>query len=189
MSLLPLLDAARSLAADGRLVAEAHARRGARRPALSALADPSLWALSLLRGSAGLRRSLGSSFGLSSLLRVAFHIDVWTDEIGPGLRLPHPFCIVIGEGVSVGAGCTLLHNVTIQRGQGTCVADGAVLNTGATILAGSSVGAAAIIGAHSVVRGVIPPGAVAVGAPARVVKTNLAPLDPSAEGTAPCASP
>ena len=188
MKLRPLLDSARALAADGRLVADVHARRGARSPALSTLADPSFWALSLLRGAAGLRGSVGSSFGLSTLLRVGFHIDVWTDDIGPGLRLPHPFCIVIGEGVSVGAGCTLLHNVTIQRGQGTCVADGAVLNTGVTVLAGSSIGGDAVVGANSVVRGVIPPGSVAVGAPARVVRAPRPDPRPQEEGD-PCASP
>ncbi|MCU0654387.1 MAG: hypothetical protein MUF64_03575 [Polyangiaceae bacterium] len=185
MNPLALLDAARALAADGRLVADVHARRGVRRPALAALADPSFWALSLLRGSAGLRRAFGSSFGLSTALRVGFHIDVWTDEIGPGLRLPHPFCIVIGEGVSVGAGCTLLHNVTIQRGQGTTVADGAVLNTGVTVLAGASIGVDAVVGANSVVRGAIPAGCVAVGAPARVVR---GPSEPG-QGASSCASP
>lgn len=184
MKLSPLLQAARSLAEDGRLILQAQARRGVRRPALAAAADPSLWALSLLRASAGLRASVGSSLGLSTLLRVAFHIDVWTDDIGPGLRLPHPFCIVLGEGVSVGAGCTLLHNVTVQRGAGTCVGDGAVLNTGVTVLAGSQIGDDAVVGANSVVRGVIPPGSVAVGAPARVLQSSLT----SPTGASPCAS-
>jgi acetyltransferase-like isoleucine patch superfamily enzyme len=40
----------------------------------------------------------------------------------------------------------------------------------ATILRGSRIGDGAVIGAHSVVRGEIPPDCLAVGAPARVVK-------------------
>lgn len=167
MSLRAALRSARNLAADARLVADAHARRGSRRPALAALADPSVWALTLLRTSAALRSTVGTSCGLSTVLRVAFHIDIWTDDIGPGLRLPHPFCIVIGEGTRLGADCTLMHNVTIQRGQST-IGDGVTLTTGVTVLAGSHVGDHALIGAHSVVRGPIPPGAVAVGAPARI---------------------
>lgn len=172
MNMHAALRAARSLAADARLVVDTHARRGSRRPALAAAADPSLWALSLLRSSAALRAAVGSSCGLSTLLRVAFHIDAWTDDIGPGLRLPHPFCIVIGEGVRVGEGCTLMHNVTIQRGEGTAVGDNAVLSTGVTVLAGSHVGNGALIGANSVVRGAIPASAVAVGAPARVARRS-----------------
>ena len=181
MNLLAAHRALRSLSADARLVADVQARRGARRPALAALGDTSLWALALMRGSVALRSVVGSSCGLSTVLRMAFHIDVWTDDIGPGLRLPHPFGIVIGHGVRIGQGCTLLHNVTVQRGDGTTVGDHAVLTTGVTVLAGAHVGPGAVIGAHSVVRGAIPAGAVAVGAPARVVQPK------SME--APCASP
>jgi serine acetyltransferase len=153
----------------GRVVVAARAS-GSARPRLAAIGDASLWALSLMRASAALRAVFGTSFGLSNVLRLGFHIDVWTDAIGPGLRLPHPFNVVIGEGARVGEGCTLMHNVTIQRGVGTRIGDGAVVGTGAVILAGADVGDRALIGACSVVRGAVPSASVAVGAPARVVR-------------------
>lgn len=147
-------------------------------PKWRALADTSLPVLTLIRAGAALRAAFGSSFGVNHLLSWVFHVDVWTDVIGGGLRLPHPFQIVIGEGVAVGSDCTLMHGVTIQRGLGTTVADRAVLGTGAVILSGSSVGEGAVVGANSVVRGTIPAHAVAVGAPARVVRA-LAQGEPS----------
>jgi serine O-acetyltransferase len=123
-----------------------------------------------MRGAAALRGAIGTSLGLSQILRVGFHIDVWTDDIGGGLRLPHPFNVVIGDGARIGKDCTLMHNVTVQRGAGTHIDDGVVLGTGTVILAGARVGAHALIGAASVVKGAIPAGVVAVGAPARMVR-------------------
>jgi serine acetyltransferase len=164
---------ARSVAAfrrDAERVVEVARARGVAFPRLAALGDVSLWALALLRGGAAARAATGSSLGLSQVLRLGFHIDAWTDEIGPGLRLPHPFNVVIGEHASIGAECTLMHNVTVQRGAGTRVGRGAVLGTGAVVLAGARVGDGALIGAASVVRGDVPAGHVAVGAPARVVR-------------------
>lgn len=155
---------------DARRVLEVARRRGASRPSLSAAADPSLWVLTLLRGASLARAVTGSSLGLTHVLRVVFHVDVTSDDIGPGLRLPHPFGLVIGDGARVGAGCTILHNVTIQRGAGTTVGDGAVLGAGATVLGGARVGPRAFVGAGSVVRGDVPAEKVAVGAPARVVR-------------------
>lgn len=160
-----------ALRGDLARLADAAMRAGSRRPTLAALTDASVWALASIRGAAALRAAFGTSFGLPQLTRVVFHIDVWSDDIGPGLRLPHPFGIVIGDGASIGAGCTLMHNVTLQRREGARVArveSGAVLGAGAVVLAGASVGRQALIGAQSVVRGVVPPRTVAVGAPARV---------------------
>jgi serine acetyltransferase len=160
----------RALARDASRVAGVARASGSAHPRVAALGDASLWALALLRASAALRSTLGTSLGLSQVLRVGFHIDVWSDAIGGGLRLPHPFNVVIGDGASIGEDCTLMHNVTVQRGAGTTIGDGAVIGTGAVILAGAEVGAGALIGAASVVRGAIPESAVAVGAPARVVR-------------------
>lgn len=162
----------RRFVADAALVAEAARRRGARRPWLAAAGDASTWALALLRGGSALRAATGSSLGAHQALRLVFHIDVWTDAIGPGLRLPHPFGIVVGEGAEIGADCTLMHHVTVQRGEGTRVGDRAVLGTGAVVLAGADVGDGSIVGALSVVRGEVPAGSVAVGAPARVVRAT-----------------
>ncbi len=135
---------------------------------MAALGDASIWALGMVRGAAALRAVFGTSFGLPQITRVVFHIDIWSDDIGGGLRLPHPFGIVIGEGVKLGEDCTLMHNVTVQRGLGTEIARGTVLGTGAVVLAGAKVGEDCLIGAQSVVRGTVPARSVAVGAPARV---------------------
>ena len=48
--------------------------------------------------------------------------------------------------------------------------DGAWLAQNVVVLSGVTIGAGAVVGANSVVRDDIPPGAVAVGAPARVVR-------------------
>lgn len=161
-----------ALQADGARVINAHRARGALLPRVGAALDASLWALVLLRLGAGFRGVLGTSLGTSTLLRLGFHIDVWSDAIGPGLRLPHPFNIIIGEGVEIGPACTLLHGVTLQNGSGTRVGQGVFLANGVTVLAGSRIGDGSLIGAASVVRGEIPPASVAVGAPARVVRAT-----------------
>jgi serine acetyltransferase len=155
---------------DLRRLVDLSRRAGRSRPRLTALADPSVPVLAMIRGAAAARALVGSSLGLSRVLVTVFHVDVWTDEIGGGLRLPHPFQIVLGDGARVGSDCTLMHNVTIQRGAGTRVEDGAVLGTGVVVLAGAHVGQRALIGANSVVRGTIGSACVAVGAPARVLR-------------------
>ncbi|MCP3137421.1 acyltransferase [Pyxidicoccus xibeiensis] len=169
-SLHACMEPLRFLRSDGARVVDAVRGRGARFPRASALADPSLWAVGLLRVGAVLRRGVGTSLGLSTLLRLGFHIDVWTDDIGPGLRLPHPFNIVIGDGVKIGPECTILHGVTVQRGAGTRIGSKVVLANGTTVLAGAKVGDGCLVGAASVVRGEIPAASVAVGMPARVVR-------------------
>jgi serine acetyltransferase len=160
---------ARAWAADARLVRDRARKRGARSPWVSAAGDPSLWAVTLLRGASALRATVGSSMGLSTVLRVGFHIDVWTDDVGAGLSLPHPFGIVVGGGAHIGEGCTLLHGVTVQHGS-AWIGDGAVIANGATVLRGATVGDGCLIGTASVVRGDIPARTVAVGAPARVLR-------------------
>lgn len=163
--------AARAFYEDVQRVTQVARARGSRHPRLVAAADTSVWVLGLLRFGSGTRALVGSALGTRMLLRVVFHVDVWTDAIGPGLRLPHPFGIVIGDGVSIGRGCTLLHHVTVQRGA-TLVGDAVTLANQVTVLAGSHVGTGALIGAHAVVRGDVPAHTVAVGTPARVIRTR-----------------
>jgi acetyltransferase-like isoleucine patch superfamily enzyme len=50
------------------------------------------------------------------------------------------------------------------------IEDDVWLGYGVVVLSGARIGRGAVIGANSVVSGAIPPGAVAVGAPARVVR-------------------
>jgi acetyltransferase-like isoleucine patch superfamily enzyme len=109
--------------------------------------------------------------------------------------------ICIDDQVFLGEGCIVVSLASIDIGAGTQIAEYVVIRdqdhdpskrpfasenfqaapivigrdcwigAKATILRGSRIGDGAVIGAHSVVRGDIPPNTLAVGAPARVVKT------------------
>ncbi|WP_373229845.1 acyltransferase [Cohnella sp.] len=52
----------------------------------------------------------------------------------------------------------------------TTIGKGVWLGQNVCVLAGANIGERSIIGAGSVVRGIIPPYSIAVGAPARVIK-------------------
>ena len=62
----------------------------------------------------------------------------------------------------------------VRRSAGVSIGAGAWLGAGATILDGVTIGDRAVIGAGAVVRESIPPGAIAVGVPARVVSQREA---------------
>lgn len=109
-------------------------------------------------------------------------------SISPGLYAPHPYGIVIGR-CFIGEGVTIQQGVTVgvrQRGDGTSpvIQDGCVIGAGAVILGNVTVGEGAVIGANSVVLTDIPPRAVAVGAPARVVRSGGVVGDPVDSGGA-----
>jgi acetyltransferase-like isoleucine patch superfamily enzyme len=57
----------------------------------------------------------------------------------------------------------------VRRSSGVTIGEGAWLGAGAKILDGVTIGDRAVIGAGAVVRESVPPGAVAVGVPARIV--------------------
>lgn len=98
--------------------------------------------------------------------------------IGDGLQLPHPTAIVIGAGVRIGSNVTIYQSVTFggrvigdgEHGNYPEISDGCVVFSGSAIIGKVKVGRNCIIGANSVVLSDIPDNAVAVGAPARVVK-------------------
>ena len=100
-------------------------------------------------------------------------------KIGPGLKLPHPAAIIIGEGVVIGSSVTLYQSVTLggrvigdwKKGNYPEIGDGSVLFAGVVVAGKVRIGKNCIIGANSVVLTDIPDNSVAVGAPARVVKT------------------
>lgn len=60
-----------------------------------------------------------------------------------------------------------IHKTPVRIGDDTWI------GTKVSILRGSDIGAGCVIGAHSVVRGVIAPMSVAVGIPAKVIKSRL----------------
>ena len=95
--------------------------------------------------------------------------------IGGGLFVPHPTGIVVGADVVIGRNVSLLHQVTIglvrpETHTAPRIGDGAYLSPGVKIMGDIAIGEGAMIGANSVVLDDIPPHAVAVGSPARIVK-------------------
>ena len=92
-------------------------------------------------------------------------------RIGGGLLIPHPNGIVIHSDVEIGVNCLIFQQVTIGVGStpGLPKVGGQVnIGAGAKILGGVVIGDHAQIGANAVVIHDVPPGATAVGVPARV---------------------
>lgn len=97
-------------------------------------------------------------------------------QLGPGLYVPHPLGIVIGGSVTIGSNVSILQNVTlgrtgIEHGDPT-IGDEVELGAGAVVLGAIIVGDGAKVGANSVVLKDVPAGAVAVGAPARMLRRD-----------------
>lgn len=84
--------------------------------------------------------------------------------------------IDICDNAMVGFGCAIatvnheLANLTIARGKGVRIENGAWLGAKVTIVPGVTIGKGAVVGAGSVVTKDVPAYAVAVGNPARVIK-------------------
>jgi serine O-acetyltransferase len=95
-------------------------------------------------------------------------------EIGGGLLLTHPNGVVIFPDAVIGPNCQIFQQVTIGTGgpkPGAPILGGHVdVGAGAKILGGVRVGDHALIGANAVVLEDVPPGATAVGIPARIVR-------------------
>lgn len=95
-------------------------------------------------------------------------------QIGPGFCLVHSSGVVIGDRARIGEHFVCLHGVTVgENGREAAqpvIGNWVKASAGCKILGGIVVGDHALIGANSVVLSDIPPGGVAVGSPARVVK-------------------
>jgi len=100
----------------------------------------------------------------------------YSSRIGRRVVIEHQGGIVVHGNAVIGDDCILRHDVTLGNRTLDRPHDapnlGARVNVGAgaKILGGVSIGDGAQIGANAVVRTDIPPGAVAVGIPARVVR-------------------
>lgn len=95
--------------------------------------------------------------------------------------MPHAHGIVIHPAARIGVNCTIFHQVTIGgrdaiRGA-PVIGAGVLIGTGAKVLGGVVIGDGARIGANAVVLSDVPPGATAVGIPAKSVS-----FDRSARG-------
>ncbi|WP_298210623.1 serine O-acetyltransferase [Acidovorax sp.] len=106
-------------------------------------------------------------------------------EIHPGAKIgervffDHAMGVVVGETAEIGDGCTIYQGVTLG---GTSLYKGAkrhptlgkdvVVSAGAKVLGGFEVGDGAKIGSNAVVIKPVPPGATAVGIPARIIPSK-----------------
>jgi serine O-acetyltransferase len=102
-------------------------------------------------------------------------------EIGKGLFFPHTSGIVIGA-FSIGNNVTIYQGVTIGareldfsylESSRPIIGSDVTISTGAVILGPIQIGDRVVVGANSVVLSPIPAGALAVGAPARIVRTSI----------------
>ena len=100
--------------------------------------------------------------------------------IGRRVFIDHGMGVVIGETAEIGDECTIYQGVTLG---GTSLAPGAkrhptlgkgvIVSAGAKVLGGFTVGEGARVGSNAVLMQAVPPGATAVGIPARIVAKRL----------------
>ena len=121
--------------------------------------------------------------GFKWLARFVSHLGRWLTgiEIHPGARIgrrffiDHGMGVVIGETAEIGDDCTLYHGVTLggtswaKGKRHPTLADQVVVGAGAKILGPITIGTAARVGSNAVVVKDVPPGATAVGIPARII--------------------
>jgi serine O-acetyltransferase len=125
--------------------------------------------------------------GLRWLGRFTSHVSRWLTgieihpgaQIGRGVFIDHGMGVVIGETAEIGDNCTIYQGVTLG---GTSLYKGAkrhptlgrnvVVSAGAKVLGGFVVGEGAKIGSNAVVIKPVPPGATAVGIPARIIQAD-----------------
>jgi len=126
--------------------------------------------------------------GLKWLARLVSHLSRWLTgiEIHPGATIgrrffiDHGMGVVIGETAEIGDDCTLYHGVTLggtswNKGKRhPTLAKGVVVGAGAKILGPITIGEGARIGSNAVVVKDVPPGATAIGIPARVIEAEAA---------------
>jgi serine O-acetyltransferase len=124
--------------------------------------------------------------GLKWLARFVSHLGRWVTgiEIHPGARIgrrffiDHGMGVVIGETSEIGDDCTLYHGVTLggtswNKGKRhPTLGKGVVVGAGAKILGPIEIGDGAKIGSNAVVVKGVPPGATAIGIPARIVESH-----------------
>jgi len=134
--------------------------------------------------------------GFKALARVVSHINRFITgiEIHPGAKIgrrvfiDHGMGVVVGETAEIGDDCTIYQGVTLG---GTSLARGAkrhptlgrgvIVGANSQVLGGFTVGDNARVGSNAVVLKPVPPGATAVGNPARIIQAEA---DATREATA-----
>eukprot|EP00803_Ostreobium_quekettii_P010685 evm.model.scf_2701EXC.1 EVM.evm.TU.scf_2701EXC.1 scf_2701EXC:10742-13076(-) len=119
------------------------------------------------------------ALALQSRVSEVFHVDIHPAVVvGRGILMDHATGIVMGETAVVGDNVSMLHHVTLG-GSGTGkgirhpnIGHGVLLGAGATVLGPIHVGNGTKVGAGTVVVSSLPSHSVAVGVPAKIIKTD-----------------
>ena len=124
-------------------------------------------------------RCLWLSRWLSHCVRWLTGIEIHPGAtIGRRVFIDHGMGVVIGETAEIKDDCTLYHGVTLggtswNKGKRHPTLErGVVIGAGAKVLGPIVIGAGARIGSNAVVVRDVPPGATAVGIPARIIETE-----------------
>jgi serine O-acetyltransferase len=124
--------------------------------------------------------------GFKWLARFVSHLGRWFTgiEIHPGATIgrrffiDHGMGVVIGQTAEIGDDCTLYHGVTLggtswnPGKRHPTLGNGVVVGAGAKILGPIVIGDGAKVGSNAVVVKPVPPGATAIGIPARIVESH-----------------
>jgi len=106
--------------------------------------------------------------------KVGAYCEIKNTRVGKGSKVPHLSYIgdtQIGEGANLGAG-TITANYDGEKKSRTSIGDGAFTGVNTNLIAPVTIGADSYTGAGSVVSKDVPPGRLAVGAPARAIKES-----------------
>ncbi len=91
-------------------------------------------------------------------------------EIGGGLQIPHCQGVAINVGARIGCNCDIFQGVTIgeYRGRSPIIGNGVQIGPGATLLGGISIGDGARIGPMALVMVDVPAGGAAYAPQAEI---------------------
>ncbi len=161
--------------------------------AMRCLSNPGMIASVILRAQQMAMRKgrVRTAFLLRTIGTILVSADfVPGRDIGPGLMMPHPTGVVIGNGLRIGANVSFGGGVTagVKQPDGRpeeteypTICDGAIVLANAVLVGGVRVGAHAQIGANSVLLTDAPDHAVMFGMPARKVAERDAAIPGSIE--------
>lgn len=148
----------------------------------SAWGSEGFWALLLYRSlkAAKKRQPAWLWFPLRIILAITrklftliTHMDIDPSaDIGPGLLIPHVGPLRIHGQTTMGADCVIHHVCSIGAGPhpgGATIGDHVFIGCHSSIIGCVSIGDGAIIAANSLVIADVPPGATAIGVPAKVL--------------------
>ncbi len=143
---------------------------------------PGLHALVLHRAAhwCWVRRLFWLGRFVSHLARLVSGIEIHPGAvIGRRVFIDHGMGVVIGETAEIGDDCTIYQGVTLggtslYKGakRHPTLGNGVVVSAGAKVLGGFTVGDGATVGANAVLLKPVPPGATAVGIPARIIEAR-----------------